>query len=72
MTVNDVLDGQVALDLDCLDRIYLNAYVPNLQQPAQRGDRVRPVGGDRPDCEQLVGVQLEASPPDVRAVALGG
>jgi hypothetical protein len=34
-TVNDVLDGQVALDLECLDRIYLNAYVPNLQVGGQ-------------------------------------
>ena len=29
VTVNDVLDGHVALDLECLDRVYLNAYVPN-------------------------------------------
>lgn len=35
VTVNDVLDGQVALDLECLDRIYLNAYVPNLQAGGQ-------------------------------------
>lgn len=35
VTVNDVLDGQVALDLECLDRIYLNAYVPNLQVGGQ-------------------------------------
>jgi len=35
VTVNDVLDGQVALDLECLDRIYLNAYVPTLQVPGQ-------------------------------------
>jgi hypothetical protein len=35
VTVNEVLDGQVALDLDCLDRIYLNAYVPNLQVGGQ-------------------------------------
>jgi hypothetical protein len=35
VTVNDVLDGQVTLDLDCLDRIYLNAYVPNLQVGGQ-------------------------------------
>jgi hypothetical protein len=27
----DVLDGHVVLDLECLDRIYLNGYVPNLQ-----------------------------------------
>ena len=35
MTVNDVLDGHVVLDLECLDRIYLNAYVPNLQVGGQ-------------------------------------
>ncbi len=33
--INDVLDGHVVLDLDCLDRIYLNAYVPNLQVAGQ-------------------------------------
>jgi hypothetical protein len=25
VTVNEVLDGHVALDIQCLDRIYLNA-----------------------------------------------
>jgi hypothetical protein len=35
MTVNDVLDGHVGLDLECLDRIYLNGYVPNLQVAGQ-------------------------------------
>jgi hypothetical protein len=35
VTMNDVLDGQVALDLECLDRIYLNAYVPNLRVGGQ-------------------------------------
>jgi hypothetical protein len=30
-TVNDVLHGHVVVDLECLDRIYLNGYVPNLQ-----------------------------------------
>src|SRR5215207_1288244 len=31
----DVLDGYVSLDLECLDRIYLNGYVPNLQVGGQ-------------------------------------
>jgi hypothetical protein len=31
VTLNDVLDGHVALDIECMDRIYLNAYVPILQ-----------------------------------------
>src|ERR1700741_2607140 len=35
VTVNDVLDGHVSLDVQCLDRIYLNGYVPNLQVGGQ-------------------------------------
>jgi hypothetical protein len=35
VNVNDVLDGHVVLDVDCLDRMYLNAYVPNLQVGGQ-------------------------------------
>src|SRR5947207_9824032 len=35
MNINDALEGHVSLDLDCLDRIYLNAYVPNLQGGGQ-------------------------------------
>jgi hypothetical protein len=35
VTVNDVLDGHVALDIECLDRIYLNGYVPILQSSGQ-------------------------------------
>ena len=35
ITVNDVLDGHVVLDVECLDRIYLNAYVPILQTSSQ-------------------------------------
>jgi len=31
----DVLDGHVSLDLECLDRVYLNGYVPNLQVGGQ-------------------------------------
>src|SRR5262249_23183022 len=35
VTVNEVLDGHVALDIECLDRIYLNACVPILQTSSQ-------------------------------------
>jgi len=31
INLNEVLDGHVKLRLDCLDRIYLNGYVPRLQ-----------------------------------------
>jgi hypothetical protein len=35
VTVNDLLAGQVGLDIECADRVYLNGYVPNLQLPGQ-------------------------------------
>jgi hypothetical protein len=35
MTLNQLLAGHVGLDIECLDRIYLNGYVPNLQVPGQ-------------------------------------
>src|SRR5262252_9392028 len=33
--VNEILEGHIVLDLECLDRIYLNAYVPTLQVGGQ-------------------------------------
>jgi hypothetical protein len=30
VTVNDVLDGHVKLDLECLDRVYLHGYLGRL------------------------------------------
>ena len=35
VTVNEVLSGHVGLDIECLDRVYLNAYVPILQSSGQ-------------------------------------
>jgi hypothetical protein len=35
LTVSNLLDGHVTLDVECLDRIYLNGYVPNLQVSGQ-------------------------------------
>lgn len=35
LTVNELLDGHVELDIECLDRVYLNGYVPNLQVAGQ-------------------------------------
>jgi hypothetical protein len=35
VTVNDLLQGHTGLDIECLDRIYLNGYVPNLQVSGQ-------------------------------------
>ena len=33
VTVNDVLDGHVVLDVECLDRVYLSGFVNSLQTP---------------------------------------
>jgi len=35
VTTSDILNGHVRLDIECLDRIYLNGYVPNLQVGGQ-------------------------------------
>ena len=35
VNLNEVLDGHVALSLECLDRIYLTGYVPRLQTSGQ-------------------------------------
>jgi hypothetical protein len=35
VTAGEILDGHVALDIECLDRVYLNAYVPVLQSSGQ-------------------------------------
>ena len=35
VTAGELLDGHTVLDVECLDRVYLNAYVPILQTSAQ-------------------------------------
>ena len=35
LTVTGLLDGHVKLDVECLDRLYLNGYVPKLQVSGQ-------------------------------------
>ena len=35
VTAWDLLDGHAVLDIECLDRVYLNAYVPILQSSGQ-------------------------------------
>ena len=35
VTINEVLDGHVQLDLDCLDRLYLHGYLARLQVGGQ-------------------------------------
>ena len=33
--INEVLTGHVGLEVNCVDRLLLNAYVPNLQVSGQ-------------------------------------
>jgi hypothetical protein len=33
--INEILKEHVTLDIECIDRIYLNGYIPNLQIPGQ-------------------------------------
>src|SRR5258708_20958306 len=35
VTISEVLAGHAVLDVECLDRVYLNAYVPILQSSGQ-------------------------------------
>jgi hypothetical protein len=42
VTVNDVLDGHVKLDLECLDRLYLHGYLGQLQVGGQVSGRAGP------------------------------
>ena len=35
VNINEVLDGHISLEIDCVDRLLLNAYVPNLQVSGQ-------------------------------------
>jgi hypothetical protein len=82
VTVNEVLDGQVALDLRCLDRIYLNAYVPNLQVGGQvvsffdralEPSTMQPATRSRAAEERLAGLQAARNmglPPGSWAASL--
>jgi len=35
INVNEILRDHVTLTVDCMDRIYLNGYIPNMQMPGQ-------------------------------------
>jgi len=57
VTVNDVLDGHVDLDLECLDRLYLNGYLAQLQVGGQVVQFLRHRGFPVPSpaCLQQIG-----------------
>jgi len=57
VTVNDVLDGHVRLDLECLDRVYLHGYLGRLQVSGQLVQFLRHRGYPIPSaaCLQQIG-----------------
>ena len=57
VTVNEVLDGHVSLDLECLDRLYLHGYLGQLQVGGQvvRFLRHRGFPVPSPACLQQIG-----------------
>ena len=57
VTINDVLDGHVALDLQCLDRLYLHGYLGQLQVGGQVIQCLRHRGYPVPSpaCLQQIG-----------------
>jgi hypothetical protein len=69
VAVNDVLDGHVKLDLQCLDRLHLHCYLPRLQVSGQlvqflkhRGYPSRP----RRACSRSGMRSAAGSPPSLR------
>ena len=63
--INELLSRHVTLEIECLDRIYLNGYVPHLQTPRQLVDFLRHHGGNKVPSPALLGRMTQAF---VRAV----
>jgi len=63
VTINDLLEGHVSLDVECLDRLYLNLYIPTLQLGGQvttfLHHRGYPVPS--PACLRLIGETFRRS-----------
>ena len=53
--VATLLDEHVTLKCECLDRIYLNGYVPQLQEPGQLASFLVAVRGERMPSYEVVG-----------------
>jgi hypothetical protein len=67
--VNELLRNHVTLTVDCLDRIYLNGYVPTLQMGGQLVNFLTRHLGNRIPSPALVGKTGEQYRNDVKAYA---
>ena len=69
-----LLDGHTVLDIECLDRIYLNAYVPVLQSSGQvvafmTQHLGKPIPS--PALMEHLGTRLTAAPSEVSSACAG-
>src|SRR5512136_840797 len=54
-SVNDLLRDHVTLTVECLDRIYLNGYIPTMQMPGQLVNFLRVHRGNKVPSPALLG-----------------
>ena len=66
VTVNDVLDGHVSLDLECPDRLYLNGYLGQLV----RDTGIEPDDALRITVEPYLEVRIVCTARDKRVQAV--
>ena len=66
--INEILKEHVTLDIECIDRIYLNGYIPNLQIPGQLVNFLRHRGYRIPSPAML-GKMTDEYKADVEAFA---
>jgi hypothetical protein len=66
--INEILKEHVSLDIECIDRIYLNGYIPNLQVPGQLVKFMHQRGFDIPS-PAILGKWTDAYKGEVEAFA---
>ncbi len=59
VNINDVLDGHVSLDIACIDRLYLNAYIPNMQVGGQVNQFCRHLGQQVSGQRRSIGTRYD-------------
>jgi hypothetical protein len=64
--VNEILRDHITLTVDCMDRIYLNGYIPNLQVPGQLVNFLTKHRGNKIPSPALLGKIGEQFASDVK------
>ena len=68
-TIGELLEQHVTLTVDCLDRLYLNGYVPTLQVPGQLVTFLTTHGGATIPSPALLQQRSDRFVREVRAFA---